>query len=68
MVGLHIVWYYFVYTAKMMLPSLPLLEMAGPIVGIIATNNWCTCDVHHLGFVLFVLLNQIWHLQNVLQM
>ena len=34
---------------KMLFPSLPHLERVIPIVGIVATSNGRTCDVHRFG-------------------
>ena len=36
-------------TTKMMFPSLPPPERVVPIVGIVATSNGRTCDVHRFG-------------------
>ena len=47
-------------TKKMMFPSLPPPEQVVPIVGIFATSNGRTCDVHHFisGNALLLLLSR----------
>ena len=42
----------------MMFPSLPLLEQVVPIVGIVATSNGRTCDVHRFGCGYALLLSR----------
>ncbi len=49
LVGLHIMWKFFVFTTKMMFPSLLSLGQIVPNVGNIATDNRWISGKHHFG-------------------